>query len=73
MTVCMLSDGHFKPVSGWTLQSDPVINLSKGHTPNEGVRGSGWVALTTRSDCAVTIGGIAIDYVAELRAAFRAR
>ena len=66
MTVCKLSNSHFLPNPGWSLRSDPVINISKRYTPNEGVRGSGWVALSTRSDRAVTIGGIAGDYLVEL-------
>eukprot|EP00965_Chrysotila_dentata_P162294 5359580-Pleurochrysis_carterae.AAC.1 len=32
------------------------------YTPDEGVRGPGWVALTTRSNRAVTIGGTAVSY-----------
>eukprot|EP00965_Chrysotila_dentata_P105336 3478914-Pleurochrysis_carterae.AAC.1 len=59
LTVNMLSDGHFEPIPGWTLRSDPVIITFTQYTPNEGVRGFGWVALSTRSDRAVSIGGSA--------------
>eukprot|EP00965_Chrysotila_dentata_P111177 3674495-Pleurochrysis_carterae.AAC.7 len=58
----MISNSHFLPNPGWSLQVGPVINTSKRYTPNESVRGSGWVALSTRSDRAVTNGGTAVDY-----------
>eukprot|EP00965_Chrysotila_dentata_P057861 1918182-Pleurochrysis_carterae.AAC.1 len=61
MVVSNITNNHFLPEPGWSLQSDPVKYLQVKYTPNEGVRGLGWVTLTTRPDRAVTNGGSAVD------------
>eukprot|EP00965_Chrysotila_dentata_P185010 6107679-Pleurochrysis_carterae.AAC.1 len=63
MVVSTITNNHFLPVSGWSLQVDPVKYKIKRYTPNEGVRGPDRVALTARSDRAVTNDGTAIVYI----------
>eukprot|EP00965_Chrysotila_dentata_P127883 4229115-Pleurochrysis_carterae.AAC.1 len=67
MIASTITNDHVPPKSGWSLQVDPVMNLEVRYTPNEGVRSPDWVApVSARSDCAVTNGGIAVDYLVEL-------
>ena len=56
----MLSDGQFKPIPGWTLRSDPVINVFTRYTPNEGVRGIKWVYMGALKLRARAFGGIIV-------------
>eukprot|EP00965_Chrysotila_dentata_P139594 4615143-Pleurochrysis_carterae.AAC.1 len=66
MTVGTITNSHFPPETGWSLQVDPAINKAKRYTPNEGVLVLDRVALTARSDRAVTNGGTAVVYLVEL-------
>eukprot|EP00965_Chrysotila_dentata_P119222 3941390-Pleurochrysis_carterae.AAC.2 len=61
MVVSTITDNHFQPEFGWSLQVDPVINLLVRYTPNEGVSSLDWATLIARSDCADTNGAIAVD------------
>eukprot|EP00965_Chrysotila_dentata_P177139 5850729-Pleurochrysis_carterae.AAC.1 len=60
-----ITNNHFPAHTGWSLQSDPIKYLQVRYTPNEGVRSPDWVARSALSDCAVTNGGIAVDYSGE--------
>eukprot|EP00965_Chrysotila_dentata_P000131 4452-Pleurochrysis_carterae.AAC.3 len=71
MVVSTITHNHFPPVPVWSLQVRSRKYKLKGYTPDEGVRGSDWVAVTARSDRAVTNGGIAVVYMRDFRTQVR--
>eukprot|EP00959_Pyramimonas_sp_CCMP1952_P470294 9496389-Pyramimonas_sp.AAC.1 len=66
LIVGIVTNNQFPARPGWSLQVRSRNNITIRYTSIEDVRGLDWVALTARSDRAVTNGGTAVVHLVEL-------